>query len=482
MPITRSRGNPVTCFVTQHMTSSGFETTRTIASAQWRLISSETCFTMSALVRTRSSRLMPGLRAMPAVTTTSSLPAAGPQSFAPTTRVSKPSIGADSHWSSPLPWGTPSITSRRTTRRASCFSARRWAAVAPTLPAPTTVILLSIWPVGVKCRQLTPDGVRLEARPCSERRGELGVAAYGVQNTAAATRAKMRHMRRLSHASFPLSTTWRGGQGVRSPAPGVHLPVRIGAQRVDPIERAAIRDAEPLLGPAIGAALPRRPDERRQLLVARAAAQTLAQIDPARRVQTQKPRAVRGDAAAVAGAAERRGDRSDDPERRAGRETEPLGGGAAVAGYRSDRAVALCQRGEHVALRYHLVHRPVRRPTHVHVLDEPQLRALVANASIRSGRSVSRLTVTRRRPAARNAGACFASSRPFVVNARSSISGIRAISRTGAGRSCRIRGSPPVTRTLRTPSPANTRTTRSSSSNVRIDARGSHTYSSSGMQ
>src|SRR5439155_15103536 len=202
MPITRSRGNPVTCFVTQHITSSGFETTRTIASGQWRLISCETCFTLSALVRTRSSRLIPGLRAMPAVTTTRALPAAGPQSFAPTTRVSKPSIGADSHWSSPLPWGTPSITSTRTTRRASSFSARRWAAVAPTLPAPTTVILLimgskatdsfplsTTWrggqgvrpPVGVSCGQPTADGVRLEARLRSECRGELGLAAHGIE-------------------------------------------------------------------------------------------------------------------------------------------------------------------------------------------------------------------------------------------------------------------------------------------------------------
>src|SRR5438093_485291 len=30
MPITRSRGKPVTCFVTQHMTSGGFETTTTV--------------------------------------------------------------------------------------------------------------------------------------------------------------------------------------------------------------------------------------------------------------------------------------------------------------------------------------------------------------------------------------------------------------------------------------------------------------------
>ena len=77
IPITRSRGNPVTCFVTQHITSSGFETTRTMALGQCCLICCETCFTMSAFVRTRSSRLMPGLRAMPAVTTTISLPAAG---------------------------------------------------------------------------------------------------------------------------------------------------------------------------------------------------------------------------------------------------------------------------------------------------------------------------------------------------------------------------------------------------------------------
>src|SRR5438477_1038654 len=237
-------------------------------------------------------------------------------------------MGADSHWSSPLPWGTPSITSTRTTRRASCFAARRWAAVAPTFPAPTTVILFI-----------------MGSKPTD---------------------------------SFPLSTTWRGGRGVRSAAPGVHLPMGIGTQRVDPVQRAAIDHPEALFGSAVGAALPCCPDERRQLLVARTAAQRRAQIDPATGVQTQEPRAVRGDAAAVAGAAERRGDRRNDSERRAVRQAEPLRGGAAVADNRSDRAVALCQRREHVALRYHLVHRPMGRPAHVHVLDEPQLRALGA--------------------------------------------------------------------------------------------------------
>jgi hypothetical protein len=42
----------------------------------------------------------------------------------------------------------PSAMSTRTTVRASDFSARRCAAVAPTFPAPTTVILLTI-PIGM---------------------------------------------------------------------------------------------------------------------------------------------------------------------------------------------------------------------------------------------------------------------------------------------------------------------------------------------
>src|SRR6266513_4540523 len=148
------------------------------------------------------------------------------------TRESKPSIGADCHWSSALPCGTPSITSTRTTVRASCFSARRCAAVAPTLPAPTTVILFI--------------------------------------------------MRAKSTGSFPLSTMWSRGQGVRLSPPRVHLAVGIGAERIDPIQRAPVRHPEPLLRPAIGAALPRVPDERREFFIGGAAAQRLAQIDALR--------------------------------------------------------------------------------------------------------------------------------------------------------------------------------------------------------
>src|SRR5438067_343148 len=113
--------------------------------------------------------------------------------------------------------------------RASSFSARRWAAVAPTLPAPTTVILSSM--------------------QCS-----------------------------------------RGGS---SPSPGVHLAVRVGAQRLDRIQRAALAHAQALLGPAVCAGAPRRGDERGERFVRRAAAQALPQIDPPRSVQAEEPGAVR---------------------------------------------------------------------------------------------------------------------------------------------------------------------------------------------
>src|ERR1700728_3411175 len=58
-------------------------------------------------------------------------------------RTSYPSTGADSSISSPLPCGTPSTTSTRTTS-ANSFAAIFWAVLAPTLPAPTTVTFLRI--------------------------------------------------------------------------------------------------------------------------------------------------------------------------------------------------------------------------------------------------------------------------------------------------------------------------------------------------
>ena len=75
MPTTRSFGNRETAFATWHIASSGFETTTRIASGEWRTTSFVTAVTIASFVVTRSSRLMPGARGLPAVITTTSEPA-----------------------------------------------------------------------------------------------------------------------------------------------------------------------------------------------------------------------------------------------------------------------------------------------------------------------------------------------------------------------------------------------------------------------
>ena len=99
-------------------------------------------------------------------------------------------------------------------------------------------------------------------------------------------------------------------------------------------------------------------------------------------------------------------------------------------------------------------------------------RVLRAKAASRSGRSVSRLTVTRWRPASRSSSATGASRTPLVVRARSRTPGTPRSDRTSEGSSCRSSGSPPVSLTLETPSDVNKPVSRTSSSNVRIDSRG----------
>jgi hypothetical protein len=59
------------------MASKGLLTTIITALGECFATFSATCFTIPVLVAMRSSRLMPGLRAMPAVTITTSLPAVG---------------------------------------------------------------------------------------------------------------------------------------------------------------------------------------------------------------------------------------------------------------------------------------------------------------------------------------------------------------------------------------------------------------------
>ena len=74
MPTTRSFGKPETAWATWHMASSGFETTTITAFGDRRATSFVTEPTIDSFVVTRSSRLIPGERGLPAVITTTSEP------------------------------------------------------------------------------------------------------------------------------------------------------------------------------------------------------------------------------------------------------------------------------------------------------------------------------------------------------------------------------------------------------------------------
>ena len=89
---------------------------------------------------------------------------------------------------------------------------------------------------------------------------------------------------------------------------------------------------------------------------------------------------------------------------------------------------------------------------------------------------------TRERPARLSSSAIFGSSTPFVVIDTFSMPGVRAISRTRSATPLRTSGSPPVRRTLLTPRPAATRTTRAISSMRRMSSCESWQTPSSGMQ
>ena len=69
MPITRSRGKPASADATWHIASSGFVTTIRIDSGERSTRFWVTSATIAWLVRRRSSRLIPGVRARPDVMT-----------------------------------------------------------------------------------------------------------------------------------------------------------------------------------------------------------------------------------------------------------------------------------------------------------------------------------------------------------------------------------------------------------------------------
>jgi hypothetical protein len=79
------------------MMSSGFVTTMTVAFGAWRAICSLTPATIFALVLSRSSRVIPGFRGRPAVTTTTSEPAISARSFVPVTFTSQ--LRSGEQWS-----------------------------------------------------------------------------------------------------------------------------------------------------------------------------------------------------------------------------------------------------------------------------------------------------------------------------------------------------------------------------------------------
>ena len=74
MPTTRSRGSLETALATWHIASSGLETTTTVALGECFTASFVTAATIASFVVTRSSRLIPGARGLPAVTTMTSEP------------------------------------------------------------------------------------------------------------------------------------------------------------------------------------------------------------------------------------------------------------------------------------------------------------------------------------------------------------------------------------------------------------------------
>ena len=75
IPSTRSRGNPDAFIATWHIASSGFVTMMRIAFGECFAACSTTALTIPAFLASRSSRLIPGWRARPEVTTTMSEPA-----------------------------------------------------------------------------------------------------------------------------------------------------------------------------------------------------------------------------------------------------------------------------------------------------------------------------------------------------------------------------------------------------------------------
>ena len=113
--MTRAAGSPLVSRATWHIASMGLAKMMKVASGECSMALPTTLRTMPALVPSRSSRVMPGRRGTPEVTTTTSEPAVSAHSFVPVTETLVPTQGAASAMSSALPCGSPSTMSMRMT-------------------------------------------------------------------------------------------------------------------------------------------------------------------------------------------------------------------------------------------------------------------------------------------------------------------------------------------------------------------------------
>jgi hypothetical protein len=122
IPTTFLKAKPVSLRTTMEITSRGFVTTMTTAFGARRAISRAACAAMPTFVFSRSIRSMPGFRAIPAVITTTSLPAISAKSVVPRMRTSYPRSGAAWRKSSALELARP-LTTSTITMSAMFFSA-----------------------------------------------------------------------------------------------------------------------------------------------------------------------------------------------------------------------------------------------------------------------------------------------------------------------------------------------------------------------
>ena len=136
MPNTRSRGNPVARSISTVISSSGLVTTITTALGASERIASPAAWITRAFTSIKSARVMPGPRARPAVTTTTSAPATISSVSPPIQRPVAPVMPLAWFKSSAVAAASPGAISISTISSAMSAIVARCAMLPPTPPAP----------------------------------------------------------------------------------------------------------------------------------------------------------------------------------------------------------------------------------------------------------------------------------------------------------------------------------------------------------